>query len=155
VNEDQVLVETRDRELLVTTLCREAMPLLRYGTRVACEIRNEPCECGRTGVILVPGERLDARVLVNETPLYPAQIEGVLGLTPAAKQVFSVEIGAERIRIRVVVSPEIFSDTMRSLEGLRQCIESEFLSRLGIPADVHFVEPARQGARPPDQAPGS
>ena len=83
VNEDQFLVETREGELVVTTLCREAMPLLRYCTRVACVIRRDRCGCGRTGAIIEPGARLDGRLRVNETALYEAQMAGVLAQTGA------------------------------------------------------------------------
>jgi len=57
VNEDHFVVETRNDELLVTTLSREAMPLLRCCTRISAQLARRECECGRTGMILTPGGR--------------------------------------------------------------------------------------------------
>ena len=140
VNEDQFLVEIQDGELLVTTLCREAMPLLRYRTRTACEIRREPCDCGRTGVILQPGERLDGRFRVNERPLYAAQIAGVLAQTPAAGYPFHLDISERRVLVSVEITPDVFVDTMGALAELKYTIQSEFLARLGIEVKVQYVE---------------
>lgn len=55
VNEDHFLVEVQDGELLLTTLCREAMPLLRFCTRVSCALHRNKCPCGRTGAVIRPG----------------------------------------------------------------------------------------------------
>ena len=49
VHEDHFLAEVQDGELVLTTLCREALPLLRYRTRVRCELTRDKCSCGRTG----------------------------------------------------------------------------------------------------------
>jgi phenylacetate-CoA ligase len=141
VNEDHFLVEIKNGELLVTTLCREATPLLRYRTHVACEIRRTPCLCGRTGAVLVPGERTDGRLLVNEMPLYRAQIADVLAKTRAAGQPFKADISEKRIVVSLEVNNTLFADTMRSLVNLKQEIENAFLSRLGIPADIRFASP--------------
>jgi phenylacetate-CoA ligase len=84
VHEDHFLPEVQDGELVLTTLCREALPLLRYRTRVRCELTRDKCSCGRTGAIIVPGERLDGRLRVNETPLYQDQIAEVLARTKVA-----------------------------------------------------------------------
>ena len=142
VNEDQFLVEERDGELLVTTLCREAMPLLRYRTRTACEIRREPCACGRTGAVLRPGERLDGRLRVNERPLYPAQIAGVLAQTPAAGFPFRLDITERRVLVSLEIIPGVFVDTVGALADMKREIQSEFLARLGIDVKVRYVEPA-------------
>lgn len=139
-NEDHFLVESLDGELVVTTLCREAMPLLRYRTRIACRTQAEPCPCGRTGVVLVPGARLDGRHLINEMPLYPKQIAAVLERTRGAGQPFHIEISERRAAVFMKVTPAIFDDTIRSLMSLQQSIEQEFIERLGIEAEVHFVE---------------
>lgn len=138
VNEDQFLVETRGGELLVTTLCREAMPLLRYATRIACDTAHVDCACGRTGVTLQPRKRMDNRLLINETPLYPQQIEAVLAGTAAAGHTFSIETNDQGIVVAIDVSQEIFRDTMGGLIDLKDEITRELATRLGINADVHY-----------------
>lgn len=139
VNEDQFLVESRAGELLVTTLCREAMPLLRYATRVAAELLTVDCPCGRAGTVLMPHKRLDDQLLVNETPLYPAQVGQLLETTRAAGHPFEVEITERRVIISIRVTKALFGDRMRDLVELQEEIESEFLARLGIDAEVRYV----------------
>jgi phenylacetate-CoA ligase len=146
VNEDHFLVEIRDGELVVTTLCREAMPLLRYATRVSVELRRDKCPCGRSGAILKPGHRRDGRLRVNEMPLYEAQIAAILAQTRAAGQPFHVEILERRIIVSVEVRDDLFADTMRTLADLRQEIQSEFLTRLGIDVEVRYIGPRRSSA---------
>lgn len=138
-NEDHFLVESKNGELILTTMCREATPLLRYRTRIACDIVRMPCACGRTGAILKPGRRLDDRRLVNETPIYPAQVEAVLACTKAAGQKVTIEILESKVVISIVVTKPFFSDTMRTMIDLQQEIASEVLTRLGIKAEIRFI----------------
>jgi phenylacetate-CoA ligase len=143
--EDHFLVETHEGELVVTTLCREAMPLLRFRSRIACEIKRDKCPCGRSGVLLRPGERLDGRLRVHEAPLYQGQIADLLAQTPVAGQPFHVEIAERHVIVLVEMSSAVFSDTIWYIERLQRAVEAEFMTRLGIEARVRFVQPA---ARP-------
>jgi phenylacetate-CoA ligase len=138
-NEDHFLVEIDDGELVVTTLCREAMPLLRYRTRLACAAAREECPCGRTGIILRPGARLDGQLRINEMSVYEAQIAQVLAKTRAAGQPFRLDISERGVAIEIAVSREFFGDQMRILANLRIEIEAEFMARLGIQAKVRYV----------------
>ncbi len=139
VHEDHFLVEARDGELLVTTLCREAVPLLRYQTRIACKIDREKCSCGRTGLVIQPGPRLDQRLCVNEVPLYEGQIAEVLAETQAANHPFRVQVTDGHVVVRIELSDSLFDDTIWFMEKVRREIESEFLLRLDIEAEVRFV----------------
>jgi phenylacetate-CoA ligase len=141
VNEDHFIVELMGGELLVTTLTREAMPLLRYRTRVSCRMDEIRCPCGRTGTVIVPGERLDGRFRVNEIPLYRQQIEDVLVQTRVKGEPFVVDINERRVRVSVQVSAKMFPDTVRHLESMREEIQLECFSRLGIRAEVAFLSP--------------
>jgi phenylacetate-CoA ligase len=141
VHEDHFLPEVQDGELVLTTLCREALPLLRYRTRVLCELTRDKCSCGRTGAIIVPGERLDGRLRVNETPLFQGQIAEVLARTKVAGQPFNVTVSERRISVSVEISDDLLDDTVGLIEELTREIESEFLARLGIEADVRFISP--------------
>jgi len=143
VNEDQFLVELQGEELLVTTLAREATPLLRYATRIACSLRHGKCPCGRTNATLVPGRRLDQRVLINEMPLYQQQLREVLAHTAAAGHPAEFEITDHRVIISLSVSERIFDDLVRTLQSVQLEVESEFLARLGVEAVVRLVSPNR------------
>jgi phenylacetate-CoA ligase len=144
VHEDHFLVEVQDGELIVSTLSREAMPLLRYRTCVACQLVRDTCSCGRTGVMIVPGERLDRRLCVNEVLLYESQIAEVLAQTKAAGHRFTVEVSERQVVVEIEISEELFADTVWHVESLRRKIESEFLARLGVEADVRFIQPRSQ-----------
>jgi phenylacetate-CoA ligase len=145
VNEDHFIVELDNGELLVTTLTREAMPLVRYRTSVQCRIEQLDCPCGRTGVVLVPGSRLDGRFRVNEMPLYRWQIEEVLAQTKAAGHQFTLEFSEREVSIAICVSAKLFPDTVRKMAELKQEIESECFSGLGIRAEVAFMSPLEFG----------
>jgi phenylacetate-CoA ligase len=147
VNEDHFYAETVDGELVVTTLCREAIPLLRYRTRIACELFKDKCPCGRTGALLCPGIRLDQQLRINETVLYRRQIDEVLEHSRAAGAPYEIEVQDSRIVVSLDVRSGLFSDMMWEMIDRRREIESEFYNRLGIEADVHFVVPA--GGVPP------
>ncbi len=147
VNEDHFLVESQDGELVITTLCREALPLLRYRTRIAAQIQADKCPCGRSGAIIKPGHRLDQRLCVNETPIYEGQIVQVLARTRVAGRPFKAKVCDRHVVLVIEMSEDLFSDTVWSIERLQREVQSEFLARLGIEAQVQFVGPA-----PPQRA---
>lgn len=142
INEDQFIAETVDGELILTTLCREAVPLLRYQTRITAEIEQQECPCGRTGATLKPGKRLDERVLINETPVYEKQIRDAIISTLGKDHPFHIEITGRRVVIRLVITQSFFSDQMRKLTEIKEHLESELLSHLGIEAEIAYVNPS-------------
>ena len=141
VNEDQFLVEVENGELLVTTLAREAMPLLRYTTRVSCEIHRDKCPCGRTGAVLLPGRRLDQQLCIREMPVYESQMREVLSHTRAAGQRVRLGHTDRAVLVAIEVTEAVFDDRMRTLETVGLEVQSEFLARLGLEAKVTFVSP--------------
>ncbi len=155
VHEDQFLAEVQDGELVLTTLCREAMPLLRYRTRVRCELTRGKCACGRSGAMIAPGERLDGRWRIKDTPFYESQIADVIRRTRAAGQPFTVSVTEERVAVSIELSEQLFADAVWVVESLKREIESDFLAKLGVEAVVHFTNPRstavpeEDGALPP------
>jgi phenylacetate-CoA ligase len=142
VHEDHFLVEICEGELVVTTLTREALPLLRYRTRHAATLRREKCPCGRTSLTLEPGARLDQRHRVLETEFYERQVAEVLEQTRAAGHGFRLDISDRRLVIVIEMSERLFANTISTPGEPPRDIESEVLSRLGIEAEVQFVQPA-------------
>jgi phenylacetate-CoA ligase len=145
VHEDHFLPEVCDGELVLTTLTREAMPLLRHRTRVAADLRRDKCACGRIGAVIVPGARLDRRFRVNETILYEGQVAEVLAHTRAAGHRFDLEVSDRRLRLAVEMSEALFANTVSSTQDPKREIESELLAHLGIEAEVRFIEPQQPG----------
>jgi phenylacetate-CoA ligase len=144
IQEDQFLPEVQDGELVVTTLCREALPLLRYRTRLSAGLSREKCACGRTGAILQTGARLDKRYRVNETEFYEGQVGQVLGQTRAAGHTFRLEATERRLVILIAMSEQLFASTLSSPAETKREIESEILVRLGVESEVQFVQPERR-----------
>lgn len=71
-------------ELVFTSLCKEAMPILRYRTRDLTSLNYEKCECGRTAVRMAPIlGRSDDMMIIRGVNVFPSQIETCLTEFPA------------------------------------------------------------------------
>jgi phenylacetate-CoA ligase len=99
----QPLAEGESGELVLTTLCREAMPLLRYRTRDITAIIPEPCSCGRTHrrIRRITG-RSDDMLIVRGVNIYPQQIERVLMGMPEVGRNYLIKLqGIDEMIIQV------------------------------------------------------
>jgi phenylacetate-CoA ligase len=105
VNEDHFLPEIVDPEsgeplsegaegvLVVTTLTKQALPLLRYWTGDICSLGSEPCSCGRTLVRMGPiVGRSDDMLIVRGVNVYPTQVGAVLGRVPELSPHFGLVV---------------------------------------------------------------
>jgi len=158
--EDHFLVEVIDPEsgepvpygqageLVITTLTKEAQPVIRFRTRDIVSLDPSPCECGRTMVRMsrVTG-RSDDMLIVRGVNVFPSQIESVLleveGLEPHYLIVVDRQhqFKSDDLEIWVEVSEDVFSDEMQKMEKLEQRLRAEMDSVLGISARVKLVEP--------------
>lgn len=134
-------------ELVLTTLTKEAMPLIRYRTGDICAIDREPCKCGRTFARLsrIRG-RVDDMIIVRGVNVFPSQIESVLmsveGVAPHYEIIVDREKGKlDTLEVRVEISGSFLSDKMSELEKLRQRLEDAMENTLGISVSVTLVEP--------------
>jgi len=138
-------------ELVLTTLTKEALPLIRYRTRDICSINPEPCKCGRSFSRLSRIEgRADDMIIVRGINVFPSQIESVLlsvgGVAPYYEIIVDREKGRlDTLELRVEVSESFLSDEMRSLEELRQRLEEALESALDISVNLTLAE---QGSIP-------
>ncbi len=137
----------QDGELVITTLTKKGIPLIRYRTRDIVSITQEKCRCGRTSPRMskIKG-RTDDMIIIRGINVFPSQIEHVLlgidGVQPHYQIV--IDRGAkhlDEIEIHVEVLPEIFSDEIKKLEALQKRIKQEMLTVLSVSADVKLVEP--------------
>jgi len=159
INEDHFLVEIIDPqteeplpygergELVITTLTKKALPLLRYRTGDITRLDPAPCACGRTMMRMerVSG-RTDDMLIVRGVNVFPSQIETVLlqveGVQPHYVIIVDRERGAlDDLEIWVEVSEDIFSDDIGRLRDLQRQAEFEIREMLGISARVKLVEP--------------
>lgn len=133
-------------ELVITTLTKEAAPVLRYRTRDITSLNPELCACGRTLVRMnkVTG-RSDDMLIIRGVNVFPSQIESVLleveGVEPQYQIIVDRHNNMDDLEIHVEVSEEVFSDEMRKLEGLERTLRKELDSVLQISARVKLVEP--------------
>ena len=134
-------------ELVITTLTKRAIPLLRYGTRDIVSISYEKCACGRTSprISKIVG-RTDDMIIVRGINVFPSQIEHVLlgieGIRPHYQLVVDRKAGElDELEVIVEVDEKIFSDEMKTLRGLEEKIKKEIESVLGVVVRVKLVEP--------------
>jgi phenylacetate-CoA ligase len=137
---------SKSGELVLTTLTKEAVPLIRYRTRDICALMREPCPCGRTTVRMskVSG-RSDDMLIVRGVNIFPSQIEEVLlqvkGTLPHY-QIVVDRVGAlDKLEVRVEVSEGMFFDEMKKLHEMERLLEHKLENALGLRPDVKLVEP--------------
>lgn len=133
-------------EVVITTLTKEALPLIRYRTRDISSLNPEPCKCGRTSTRMkkISG-RTDDMLIIRGVNVFPSQIEGVLvqseGLTPNYMLVVTKNGYMDELEVQVEVTEEIFTDRFRELEAMEKRIEHKLHTVLGISANVRLIAP--------------
>ena len=133
-------------ELVLTTLTKEGIPLIRYRTRDISSLDYTPCSCGRTFVRMqrVMG-RSDDMLIIRGVNVFPSQIEALLveteGLSPHYQIIVSREENLDQLEVLVELSEQSFSDEVRTLQQLSQRIQKNIKEFLGVTAKVRLVEP--------------
>jgi len=132
-------------ELVITTVTKEALPVIRYRTRDITVLDYEKCECGRTHARMkrVTG-RTDDMLIIRGVNVFPSQVESVLLEFGETEPHYMIEVyrkgELDTMEIKVELSENMFSDTIRNLEELENRIRSKILSVLNISARIKFVE---------------
>lgn len=157
INEDHFLVEVikpdtlepvapgEVGELVVTTLTKEAFPVIRFRTRDLTRLITEPCPCGRTFVRMsrVMG-RTDDMLIIRGVNVFPSQIESILfdieGTEPHYQIVVERDDALDRATVLVEVSEAIFFDEMKKQSEMVGLIRKRLASELGISVEVRLVE---------------
>lgn len=143
----RILSDGEEGELVLTSITKEAFPLIRYRTGDITALIKGECTCGRTMVRIarIKG-RTDDLFSVQGISIFPSQIEDILALVEGTAPHFQVRIDRERgqevVRLMVEISPEIFSDEMKRMQELRSEIKEKASSSLGLDLEVKLVEPS-------------
>jgi len=140
------LPEGCEGELVVTTLSKRAMPMIRYRTRDITALISKPCPCGRTlRRIRRIGRRSDDMIIIRGINVFPSQIESALmsveGTLPHYQIVLTREKGLDQMEVLVEVTPEVFSDQIGALETLHDKIVYELDQTLGLRVAIRLVRP--------------
>lgn len=133
-------------ELVLTSLTREAMPLIRFRTRDLTSFVPGPCPCGRTHrrIARIQG-RTDDMFIVRGVNIFPLQIERVLMSMPEVGRNYLVVIDregyADRLTVRVELTPEAFSGDLAQLHALQERIADALREEILVRPRVELVEP--------------
>jgi len=130
-------------ELVLTALCREAMPLLRYRTRDITSIIPGPCSCGRTHRRLhrMTG-RSDDMLIVRGVNIYPQQIERVLMSLPSVGRNYQIVLeGLDEMTINVELAEAGFDGHVEHLTRLQSDIVDRLRAEILTKPKVHLVPP--------------
>ncbi|SPF42645.1 Phenylacetate-coenzyme A ligase [Syntrophobacter sp. SbD1] len=133
-------------ELVMTTLKREAMPILRYRTRDLTRILPGECGCGRVHkrIDRIRG-RTDDMFIIKGVNIFPIQVEQVLMSVPEVGNNYQIVLTRENnvddMIVRVEVTDRVFVEDMRVLERIRKKITYEMKNELLVTPKVDLVEP--------------
>lgn len=134
-------------ELVLTTLTKEAFPMIRYRTRDITRLHYDTCRCGRTMVRMEKTRgRSDDMLIVKGVNVFPTQIEEVLfqveGCEPHYQLVLDRDGHMDTLEVQVEVNETIFFDEMKKQREFVGMVEKRLAATLGLRAKVKLVEPA-------------
>ncbi|GAB4283158.1 MAG: phenylacetate--CoA ligase [Coriobacteriia bacterium] len=138
--------EGEEGELVITTLTKEAFPVLRYRTHDLTVIDTTPCACGRTlARMRKVRARTDDMLIIRGVNVFPSQIEDVLmqveGVEPHYQIVVDRTGALDDIEVRIEVAEEIFSDVMADMVAFTRRVAERLQSVIGLRAKITLVEP--------------
>lgn len=133
-------------ELVITTLTKEGIPLIRYRTKDLTSLSYEKCECGRTTARISRFKgRSDDMLIIRGVNVFPSQVEAALltvdGITPNYQIVVDRVNYQDTLEILVEVEERFFSDEIKELEGLTKKIGHTIQQAIGLSAKIKLVEP--------------
>ncbi len=142
----EVLPRGEKGELVVTTLTKEGIPLLRYRTKDITRIHYEKCKCGRTHARMekVQG-RSDDMLKIRGVNVFPSQIESVManidGISPHYELILTRKNYTDYLEVRIEIIDETLLEKLENLEALRKEAADKLKTVLGIQAKVTLVAP--------------
>lgn len=138
--------EGAEGELVLTTLSKRAMPIIRYRTHDITAFKTEPSLTGRTlRRIHRIGRRSDDMMIVRGVNVFPSQIEAALlrveGTLPHYQIILTRDNGLDQMEVQIEVNGDLFSDRVRSLESIQKKLSSAIEHTIGIRVHLRLVEP--------------
>ena len=157
IQEDHFLIEIIDPvtcenlpdgelgELVITTLTKEAIPLIRYRTKDLTRINRTQCACGRTTARIdrLTG-RSDDMLIIRGVNVFPSQIEEILvnteGTTPHYQLILKKQGALDTLEIRIELAPTIAADEIKHLQNIERNIQKQIKEYLGVSAKCTLLE---------------
>ncbi|MDR3709767.1 MAG: phenylacetate--CoA ligase [Capsulimonadaceae bacterium] len=142
----ETLPDGAEGELVLTTLSKKAMPMIRYRTRDITTLIGGRCPCGRTlRRMRRVGRRSDDMFIIRGINVFPSQVETALlaveGTLPHYQIILTRAGGLDEMEVKVEVTPEVFSDRVGSMENLAKKLDHELERTIGLRAAVRLVRP--------------
>lgn len=142
----EVLPDGEKGEVVITTLTKQAIPMLRYRTRDISYIITEKCRCGRTTKRLAKIQgRSDDMLIIKGVNVFPSQVESVLVGTPHIGPHYLLVVTkngySDALEIRVELNNSSLLEKFSELEQLEKTIRHKVQTVLGIDAKIRLVEP--------------
>ncbi|NLC28308.1 MAG: phenylacetate--CoA ligase [Campylobacteraceae bacterium] len=140
------LPEGEHGELVITTITKHGLPIIRYRTGDITALTRVPCKCGRTlGRIESISGRSDDMLVINGVNVFPSQIEHVLSSIKGISlnyQIIAKKKGfLDKLEVDVEIDGSSMQDDIKILEDLKRKIEHELLSHLYINVHIRLVAP--------------
>jgi phenylacetate-CoA ligase len=145
-NNDRPCAPGEPGELVLTSLTKEAMPLLRYRTGDITFIMEDECSCGRTSIKIHRFlGRADDMLIVRGINVFPSQIEDVLMKIPEIGDYFQVIVdrkrhGLDELTIQVELKDEAFTGELQDLAKIQKKVENELKFVLNVRSKIELVE---------------
>jgi len=138
--------EGEEGELIITSLTKEAFPVLRYRTHDLTVIDTAPCACGRTlARMRKVRARTDDMLIIRGVNVFPSQIEDVLlkveGVEPHYLIIVERSGAMDQLEIQIEVAEALFSDAMKDMVAFTRRVADQLASAVGLQAKVTLVEP--------------
>jgi phenylacetate-CoA ligase len=142
----QVLPPGSTGELVLTSICKEAFPMIRYRTRDITSLDYSACECGRTMVRMKKTMgRTDDMLIIKGVNVFPSQIEEVLiameGCEPHYQLIVERKGSLDVLEVCIEVTENMFFDEMKKQRAFLESVEKKIDSVLGVGVTVKLVEP--------------
>lgn len=128
-------------EIVITSLTKEAFPVLRYRTRDVSVLDPAPCRCGRTHVRLkrVTG-RTDDMLIIRGVNVFPSQVEAILMQTETLSPFYQLEVAREAnldmLTINVEGSPPLVAQGLAAMERVALKAQKDIKDFIGVTAQV-------------------
>ena len=134
--------EGKPGELVITTLTKEALPMLRYRTRDITRVTTAPCDCGRTHLrILRVAGRNDDMLIIRGVNVYPSQVEAVLVGFPGIAPHYQIVIERRGSLDHVTLDVEGTTGTdMAQADAIARRVQHHLKSLIGITTDVRVLQ---------------
>jgi len=137
--------EGEEGELIITTLTKEAFPVLRYRTRDLTTIDSAACMCGRTlSRMHKVRARTDDMLIIRGVNVFPSQIEDALlrieGIEPHYLIVVDRQGALDVLEVRIEIAEAVFSDVMADMEAFIKRVADQIHTVIGLQAKVTLVE---------------